>query len=153
MLETEYEKKDWRIYDGELTYVGHILKVDMEYDQSLHLSHSSLPLAPHKIDIDEKMLSPFARKLLLELRGTDKHQSTKLVSDFQPRKDYIVHSRSLALYLQLGMRVTKIHAVLEFETSDFLKDYITFCTNKRLVPSNNYEDRARRRCNSSSSSG
>lgn len=132
MTKREREKKDWSKYDGESTNIGHILCVDMHYGRELHLSHSSLPLAPEKVDIDENKLSPFARKLLENIKGHNKsHKSKKLVGTFEPRVKYILHSRNLALYLKLGMKLTKIHDVLEFKTSSFLKDYITFCTNKR----------------------
>lgn len=137
MTPAEYDSRDWMVYDGESTDIGHILEVDLDYsDRELHLEHSSLPLAPHKLDIDETMLSPFASRLLNEARdrkqrGAERHRSTKLVATFQPRERYIVHSRNLALYLQLGMKLTRIHRAIEFRTSSFLKEYITFCTNKR----------------------
>ena len=129
----EIEARDWSTYDGENLNcdIGHILEVDLHYPKELHLAHSSLPLAPHKMKIKEQILSPYARRLLKNLRGTDKHESTKLVSTFLPREKYIVHSRNIALYIQLGMVVTKIHRVLEFRTSNFLKEYIDFCTRKR----------------------
>ena len=34
---------------GETCDVGHIIEVDLHYPKELHLAHSSLPLAPHKM--------------------------------------------------------------------------------------------------------
>ena len=39
---------------------GYILEVDLAYPEKLHKAHSSFPLAPERLDIDERMLSPYA---------------------------------------------------------------------------------------------
>ena len=40
---------------------GYVLEVDLDYPSELHAAHSSFPLAPHKMDITEKWLSPYAK--------------------------------------------------------------------------------------------
>ena len=126
----EFEKMDWRVFDEDAD-MGYILEVDLIYPQHLHLTHNSLPLAPHRMDIDESHLSDYAKRCLLELRGKTKHRSRKLVSSFLPRTKYVVHAANLALYLELGMELTHIHRVMTFEQSDFLRQYIDLCTRKR----------------------
>lgn len=141
MAEWEFLEKDWSIYDGEESDVGYVLEIDAEFPDHLHKKLSSLPLAPVREKIDETWLSPFARTLLNELKGADTHRSEKLVSTLKPRKRYAIHGRNMALYMSLGMVVTKVHRVLEFKTSRFLEKYITFCTNKRKEAKSDFRKR------------
>ena len=70
-----------------------------------------------------------------------KYEATKLTSTFLPRMKYVCHYRNLQLYLQLGMKLKKIHRVAGFQQSDFLKKYIDFCTLKRAASKSPFEKR------------
>jgi len=48
-------------------------------------------------------------------------------------------SKNLKLYKQLGMVVTKIHRVLEFQLFPWLKLYINFNTDKRKAATSDFE--------------
>ena len=55
------------------------------------------------------------------------------------KTNYILHYKNLQLYLSLGMKLTKIHRVLKFRQSDWMKKYINFKTGKRTDVANIFE--------------
>lgn len=99
---------------------GYILEVDLEYPKELHDAHSDLPLAP------ERGAPPNTNefKLLTTLNNKDK---------------YVVHYRTLKLYLSLGIKLKKVHRVLSFLQKDWLKTYIDLNTNMRTQARTSFE--------------
>ena len=133
--------KDWSQYSDD-DEMGYILEVDLSYPAHLHEAHNSLPLAPHPQQIDESMLSPYAKRCLHHLRGEGaKHRSEKLATTFLPRLKYVVHACNLALYLSLGMKLERIHRVIQFRATRFLKSYVDFCTSKRAASQTGFRKR------------
>ena len=110
-----------------LAKFGYIFEVDLEYPATLHYSHSDYPLAPEKLTITESMLSNFQQKF----PKNQKRQSEKLTPNLYDKQNYVVHARNLLFYLKQGLIIKKIHRVLTFEQSPWLKKYIDFNTEKR----------------------
>ena len=135
---TRREKKDLKenwarklnLTDGG---TGYILEVDLVYPEHQHLAHSSFPLAPEHITIQEDSLSPYALAALRRTKGAQRYKANKLTSTFCPRTRYVVHGANLRFYLEQGMVLSKIHRGIKFTQVAFVKPYIDICTQMRAA--------------------
>ena len=59
---------------------------------------------------------------------------TKLVPNLMDKNKYVVHYKNLMLYLSLGMKLKRIHRVLEFDEKPWMEPYIRLNTEKRKEP-------------------
>ena len=123
---------------NEKNPIGYFLKVGLEYSDKLHELHNDYPLAPEKLAVSSDMLSKYCKKIAdkYEIKVGD---VKKLIPNLGNKTNYAVHYRNLQLYLSLGIKLTKIHRVLEFKQSDQVKKYIDFNTEKRTNVDNDFE--------------
>ena len=121
--------------DSEL---GYILEVDLEYPTTLHDNHSDYPLAPESMKISNEMLSPFSQKLKenLQVKG---QPTTKLIPNLHDKTKYITHYKNLKFYLQQGMILKKVHRIIQFKQSPWMKKYIDFNTRMRKQATSDFE--------------
>ena len=119
---------------------GCLLEVDLECPDELHDLLADYPPAPEKKNITYDMLSDKQRELLgTFMDNTESWQSVpKLVPSLEPKRKYVVHYRALQLYLQLGLKLTKIHRVLAFDQAAWLEPYIAFNTTQRTAASSEF---------------
>ena len=114
----------------ENSSIGYILEVYLEYPSELHELHNNYPLAPEMLDISQNMFSNYYFNIANEY-GIKMGEVNILVPNLGNKSKYVVHYRKLQLYLSLGMKLTKVHRILKFKQSDWLKKYINFNTDKR----------------------
>ena len=117
---------------------GIILEVDLEYSEELHDLHNDYPCAPEKIIVTNDMLSPYCRETK-NLHGNISGNVSKLIPTLNKKTNYVLHYQNLKLYQSLGLRLTKIHRVLEFKQRKWFKSYIDFNTEMRKDAKNSFE--------------
>ena len=100
--------------------------------------HNNYPLAPEKFAIPYDMLSNYCKKIASE-DGIKVGDVKKLIPNLGNKSNYVLHYGIIQLYLSLGIRLTKIHRVLKFKQSDWMKKYINFNTEKRTKAANSLE--------------
>ena len=97
---------------------GYILEVDVEYPKELHENHNELPFLTEKMKIGR-----------LE----------KLVPNLKDKKGYVVHIKALDQALKHGLNLKKVHRVIEFQQSKWMKAYIMLNTRSRKGAKNEFE--------------
>ena len=105
---------------SEKSPIVYILEVDLKYPDELHELHNDYPLAPEKLAVSSDMLSNYCKKNAhkYEIKVGD---LKKVIPNLANKTNFAVHYRNLQLYLSLGMKLTKIHKVLKFKQSDWIK--------------------------------
>ena len=109
--------------------------MDLNYPENLHDIHNDLQMAPEKIKLTEEMLSP------TELEIKNKYdikvgEINKLTPNLYSRKNYVLHYRNLKYYLSQVLTLKRVHRILEFKQSPWMKPYIDFNTQKRMEETN-----------------
>ena len=97
---------------------GYILEVDVKYPRKLHDLHSDLPFLPKRMKIDK---------------------CKKLVCNLLNKKKYVVHINSLKQALNHGLKLKKVHRIIEFNPEAWLKPYIDVNTELRKVAKDDFE--------------
>ena len=97
---------------------GYILEVDAEYLKDLHKLHSDLPFLPERRKI---------RKI------------EKLICCLEDKENYVTHIVALKQALNHGLKLSKVHRVIEFTQEDWLKPYIMMNTELRRQAENDFK--------------
>ena len=94
---------------------GYILEVDVKYPKRLHELHSDLPFLSKRMEVNK---------------------CKKLVCNLFNKKKYVVHINAL----NHGLKLKKIHRVIEFNQEAWLKPYIDMNTELRKAAKNDFEN-------------
>ena len=88
---------------SEKSPIGYFLEVDLEYPDELHELHNDYPLAPEKLAISSDMLSKFCKEIAnkYEIKVAD---VKNLIPNLGNKTKYVLHYRSIQLYLSIGMK-------------------------------------------------
>ena len=97
---------------------GYLLEVDVRYPKNLHNYHNDLPFMCAKMKIN----------------GVE-----KLVPNLYYKHKYVIHVKALVQALEHGLVLEKIHRVMKFKQSAWMKEYIDFNTRLRTAAKNDFE--------------
>ena len=111
-------KKLVESYNKKNSDKGYILKVDNDYPSKLRKLHSDMPFLPERMKIDK---------------------TQKLVCNLHDKKKYVVHISILQQASDHGLKLKKVHRVIEFNQEAWLKKYIDVKTELRKKASNDFE--------------
>ena len=97
---------------------GYILEVDVKYPKKLHELHSDLPFLSERMEVNK---------------------CKKLVCNLYNKKKYVAHINTLKQALNHGLKLKKIHRVIEFNQKAWLRPYIDMNTELRKLAKNDFE--------------
>ena len=117
---------------------GFFVECDLEYPPELHDQHNDLPLCPSHLEITREILSDVTIQLG-EKHGQKFKPQRKLAPTLLDKTKYVCHTSNLQFYIQHGIRLKRIHRILSFTQTDWLKCYIDFNTEKRKNSRNSFE--------------
>ena len=104
---------------NEINDKGYVIEADVDYPQELHDLHSDMPFLPERMVINK---------------------TKTLVCNLHNKKNYVAHINMLKQALSHGLKLKKVHRVIEFEQEAWLKKYIDFNTNLRAKATNDFEN-------------
>ena len=104
-------KKFVKSYDKKNSDKGYILEVDVDYPSKLHNK------LQNKLQIDK---------------------TQKLMCNLRDKKKYVAHMSILKQALNHGLKLKKVHRVIEFSQEAWLKKYIDMNTELRKKASNDF---------------
>ena len=117
---------------------GYFFEVDLKYPKEIHDLHNEFPLCPEQLQIKEEWLSEYQKILRKELQI--KGKSNKLCLTLFDKEKYVMHYKNLKFCLENGLILTKIHRVLKFKQSQWLRPYISLNTYLRQNATSKFEE-------------
>ena len=102
----------------ENSNTGYLLEVDLEYPKTLFNSHKDLPFLPERKKVEKV---------------------EKLICSIEDKEKYVIHIRSLKQALNHGLKLKKVHRVIQFKQKAWLKPYIDRNTALRKKAKNEFE--------------
>ena len=91
--------------------------MDIEYPKELHDAHNDLPFLPETKEVNKVI---------------------KLIPNLFNKESYRLDIRILVQALQNGLKLIKVHRVIQFDQKPWLKDYIDFNTDLRSKAKNEF---------------
>lgn len=137
LSQTEIDRFDFsQNFDG---HKGYFVECDLHYPKSLHEKHANYPLAAEILEVHYEHLSPYSKRAVFLTEGKKKYKDVKLMTTFFDRTNYICHIKNLVMYMSLGLKLLKIHKILEFSQKRLFAPYIKKTTKARQQATNKFE--------------
>ena len=111
---------------NENSNIGYFLEVDIDYPKELFNLHKDLPFLPERKKVNKV---------------------EKLICSIEDKEKYVIHIRALKQALNHGLKLKKVHRVIQFIQKDWLKSYIDMNTELRKKAKNEFETNLFKRMN------
>ena len=97
---------------------GYFLEVDIDYPKELFNLHKDLPFLPERKKVEKV---------------------EKLICSIEDKEKYVIHIRALKQALNHGLKLKKVHRVIQVNQKAWLKTYIDVNTKYRKEAQNDFE--------------
>ena len=104
-------------YDED-SNTGYFFEVDIDYPKELFNFHKDLPFLPERKKVEKV---------------------EKLICSIEDKEKYVIHIRALKQALNNGLRLKKVHRIIQFKQKAWLKVYIDMNTELRKNAKNEFE--------------
>ena len=92
--------------------IGYFFEVDIDYPKELFDLHKDLPFLPESKKVNKV---------------------EKLICDIEDKKKYVIHIRALKQALNNGLRLKKVHKIIQFKQEAWLKVCIDMNTELKKM--------------------
>ena len=113
-----HELMEWVCDLAKRENKGYLLEVDVRYTAEMHDFHNDLPFMCER----------------MEINGVE-----KLVPNLRDKKNYVIHIQGLEQTLSHGLILERVHRVIEFNQSAWMKPYIDFNTQLRAAATSDFK--------------
>ena len=112
---------------------GFVLEVDVSFPKELHDYFRDYPPLAEHITCKPDQWTEHQKNLAATSGQGIKNISMtkKLISHLGERKNYVVHAQHLLTCKKLGVKIEKIHRILTFKQSSWVRSYIDVIAEKR----------------------
>ena len=97
---------------------GYFLETDIDYPKRLFNLHKDLPFLPERKKVEKV---------------------EKRICSMQDKKKYVSHIRTLKQALNHGLKLKKVHGIIQFKQKAWLKVYIDVNTERRKKAKNEFQ--------------
>ena len=111
------------------------IECDLEYPVDIKEKTKNFPLCPYQTKADPHLFTLY----LNSVNQPNCKPTSKLMCDVTNKTKYMTHYRAFKFYINMGMKVTKIHTIYRFKQSAWLAKYIDHNTQKRTQAKTNFE--------------
>ena len=111
-------KEDFIIKYDENSNKGYFLEVDIDYPKELFKLHRDLPFLPQRKKVET---------------------AEKLICSIEDKKKYVIHIRALKQTIHRGLKLKKVHRIIQFKQKAWLKTYIDMNTELEKNANNEFE--------------
>lgn len=124
---------------------GYIFECDLHYPEKLHAAHSDFPFCAEKRKLPEEAFKIIKARDAEEAKKNKTKERKrgnkieKLLLTLYDREKYVLHYRMLKLALQHGLILKKVHRILKFKQTPWMKPYIDLNTELRKKADNDFE--------------